>query len=62
MYKIFGFRNEEYLGKVGIVEFSIPKSGGYAYLLVNFNAFNEGSFSMREQRSRWRKDYLLKSW
>lgn len=53
MYKIFGFRNDEYLGKVGIVEFSIPKSGTYAYLLGNFNAFNEGSFRMREQRSRW---------
>ncbi|NJE26205.1 hypothetical protein E3E22_06145 [Thermococcus sp. MV5] len=53
MYKIFGFRNDEYLGKVGIVEFSIPKSGTYAYLLGNFNAFNEGSFRMEGQGSRW---------
>ncbi|WP_056934344.1 alpha amylase N-terminal ig-like domain-containing protein [Thermococcus barophilus] len=53
MYKIFGFKDDEYLGKVAEVEFSIPKSGSYAYLLGNFNAFNEGSFRMKEKRGRW---------
>ncbi|WP_175059936.1 alpha amylase N-terminal ig-like domain-containing protein [Thermococcus sp. 2319x1] len=53
MYKIFGFRDDDYLGKVGIVEFSIPKRGSYAYLLGNFNAFNEGSFRMKEKGDRW---------
>ncbi|NJE11687.1 glycoside hydrolase family 13 protein [Thermococcus sp. LS2] len=53
MYKIFGFKNDEYLGKVAEVEFSIPKRGSYAYLLGNFNAFNEGSFRMREKDERW---------
>ncbi|WP_324734848.1 alpha amylase N-terminal ig-like domain-containing protein [Thermococcus sp. SY098] len=53
MYKIFGFKEDEYLGKVAEVEFSIPKSGSYAYLLGNFNAFNEGSFRMKEKRGRW---------
>ena len=41
MYKIFGFRDDDYFGKVGITEFSIPKTGSYAYLLGNFNAFSE---------------------
>ncbi|AIF69410.1 hypothetical protein PAP_04995 [Palaeococcus pacificus DY20341] len=54
MYKIFGFRDDKYLGRVGEVEFSIPKEGRYAYLLGNFNAFNEGSFRMREDGDRWR--------
>ncbi|MBO8174103.1 MAG: alpha amylase N-terminal ig-like domain-containing protein [Thermococcus sp.] len=53
MYKIFGFKNDEHLGKVAEVEFSIPKRGRYAYLLGNFNAFNEGSFRMREKDERW---------
>ncbi|KUJ99387.1 MAG: Neopullulanase [Thermococcales archaeon 44_46] len=53
MYKTFGFRDDKYLGKVGITEFSIPKSGSYAYLLGNFNAFNEGSFRMKEKGDRW---------
>ena len=53
MYKIFGFKNDEYLGKVAEVEFSTPKRGSYAYLLGNFNAFNEGSFRMRDEGDRW---------
>ncbi|HHI00876.1 MAG TPA: alpha-glycosidase, partial [Thermococcus litoralis] len=53
MYKIFGFRDDDYFGKVGITEFSIPKTGSYAYLLGNFNAFNEGSFRMKERGDRW---------
>ncbi|AHF81034.1 alpha amylase N-terminal ig-like domain-containing protein [Thermococcus paralvinellae] len=53
MYKIFGFKNDKYLGKVAEVEFSMLKRGSYAYLLGNFNAFNEGSFRMREKGDRW---------
>ncbi|USS41267.1 alpha amylase N-terminal ig-like domain-containing protein [Thermococcus aggregans] len=53
MYKIFGFKEDDYFGKVGIIEFSIPKAGSYAYLLGNFNAFNEGSFRMKEKGDRW---------
>lgn len=53
MYKIFGFKDDVYLGRVAEIEFNIPKEGKYAYLLGNFNAFNEGSFRMRERRDRW---------
>ena len=56
MYKIFGFRRDEALGRVALVEFSTPAERGetYAYLLGSFNAFNEGSFRMSKAGSRWR--------
>ncbi len=48
MYKTFGFKSDENL------EFSIPHRGEkYAYLLGSFNAFNEGSFRMKEEDGRW---------
>ncbi|MFA4647809.1 alpha amylase N-terminal ig-like domain-containing protein [Pyrococcus kukulkanii] len=53
MYKILSFKNDKYLGKVAKVKFSTPKRGSYAYLLGNFNAFNEGSFRMKEKGDRW---------
>ncbi len=53
MYKTFAFRNDDILGKVAFVEFSIPQEGDYAYLLGNFNAFNEGSFRMKTKSDRW---------
>ncbi|WP_461866233.1 alpha amylase N-terminal ig-like domain-containing protein [Thermococcus sp.] len=53
MYKTFAFRDDDVMGKVASVEFSIPKEGSYAYLLGNFNAFNEGSFRMKENGNRW---------
>ncbi|WP_297067863.1 alpha amylase N-terminal ig-like domain-containing protein, partial [Thermococcus sp.] len=56
MYKIFGFRRDEALGRVALVEFSTPAERGetYVYLLGSFNAFNEGSFRMSKAGSRWR--------
>ncbi|AEH25366.1 glycoside hydrolase family 13 protein [Pyrococcus yayanosii] len=53
MYKILEFGHNEYFGRVAKVEFSFPKRGGYAYLVGSFNAFNEGSFRMREKGDRW---------
>ncbi|ASI99531.1 alpha amylase N-terminal ig-like domain-containing protein [Thermococcus celer] len=55
MYKIFGFRDDGRFGRVAEVEFSIPAGSeeGYAYLLGNFNAFNEGSFRMMMEGRRW---------
>ncbi|WP_461863549.1 alpha amylase N-terminal ig-like domain-containing protein [Thermococcus sp.] len=53
MYKTFAFRDDDIFGKVARVEFSLPKEGDYAYLLGNFNSFNEGSFRMRERGGRW---------
>ena len=53
MYKIFGFKPDDRFGRVAEVEFSIPAKGSYAYLLGNFNAFNEGSFRMRQKGERW---------
>lgn len=53
MYKTFAFRDDDIMGKVASVEFSIPKEGSYAYLLGNFNAFNEGSLRMKERGDRW---------
>lgn len=47
MYKTFGFKDNVYLGRIAEIEFSIPREGEYAYLLSNFNAFNEGSFKFR---------------
>ncbi|NJE42949.1 alpha amylase N-terminal ig-like domain-containing protein [Thermococcus sp. GR6] len=54
MYKIFGFESNEYFGRIAKVEFSVPSRGSYAYLVGSFNAFNEGSFRMREENGRWR--------
>ncbi|AFL95089.1 cyclomaltodextrinase [Thermococcus cleftensis] len=54
MYKIFGFEPDWRFGRVARVEFSIPARGKYAYLLGNFNAFNEGSFRMERKGERWR--------
>jgi len=54
VYKIFGLEPDWRFGRVAKVEFSTPVSGGYAYLLGNFNAFNEGSFRMRKLGNRWR--------
>ncbi|NJE11112.1 alpha amylase N-terminal ig-like domain-containing protein [Thermococcus sp. MAR1] len=53
MYKIFGFQPDWRFGRVAEVEFSIPAKGSYAYLLGSFNAFNEGSFRMRQKGKRW---------
>ncbi|WP_258083326.1 alpha amylase N-terminal ig-like domain-containing protein [Thermococcus thermotolerans] len=53
MYKIFGFKPDWRFGRVAEVEFSIPRGGSYAYLVGNFNAFNEGSFRMRKKGKRW---------
>ena len=53
MYKTFGFKDNVYLGRIAEIEFSIPREGEYAYLLGNFNAFNEGSFRMKEKGDRW---------
>nr|WP_240911818.1 glycoside hydrolase family 13 protein [Thermococcus sp. M36] len=36
-----------------MVEFSTPAEGSYAYLLGNFNAFNEGSLRMRKDGNQW---------
>ncbi len=54
MYKIFGFNDDEVFGRVAEVEFSTPLRGRYAYLLGDFNAFNEGSLRMRRDGGRWR--------
>jgi len=54
VYKIFGFVYDEVLGRVAEVEFSTPLRGRYAYLLGNFNAFNEGSLRMRREGDRWK--------
>jgi glycosidase len=48
MYRIIGLEETDY-GRYVIVEFSIRAKGNYAYLLGNFNAFNEGSFRMRKE-------------
>ncbi|ABL78855.1 glycoside hydrolase family 13 protein [Thermofilum pendens] len=53
MYRVLGFRDDVYLGRVVKAEFSAPREGEYAYLLGNFNAFNEGSFRMRGAGDRW---------
>ncbi|QDA30565.1 alpha-glycosidase [Thermococcus indicus] len=53
MYKIFGFKPDWRFGRVAEMEFSIPKEGSYAYLVGDFNAFNEGSFRMRQKGKRW---------
>jgi len=52
-FSALNFKNDKYLGKVAKVKFSTPKRGSYAYLLGNFNAFNEGSFRMKEKGDRW---------
>jgi len=55
VYKIFGFKESETFGRVALVEFSFPYDGrSYAYLLGNFNAFNEGSFRMKRDGDQWR--------
>ncbi|NJF25617.1 glycoside hydrolase family 13 protein [Thermococcus sp. Bubb.Bath] len=55
MYKIFGFNESETFGRVALVEFSFPyDEESYAYLLGNFNAFNEGSFRMELDGNRWK--------
>jgi len=59
VYKIFGFERDERFGRVARVEFSLPMRGDYAYLVGNFNAFNEGSFRMRARGNRWRIELKL---
>ncbi len=55
MYKIFGFKESKIFGRVALVEFSFPYNGeSHAYLLGNFNAFNEGSFRMKLDGNRWK--------
>ncbi|WP_335755331.1 hypothetical protein [Thermococcus profundus] len=54
MYKTFGFIEDETFGRLAEVEFSVPAGDEeYAYLLGNFNAFNEGSFRMKRTGERW---------
>ncbi|WP_457751010.1 alpha amylase N-terminal ig-like domain-containing protein [Thermococcus sp.] len=59
MYKIFGFERDKRFGRVARVEFSFPLRGDYAYLVGNFNAFNEGSFRMKAREGRWRVELKL---
>ncbi len=45
---------EKSSGRCVITEFSIRAKGEYAYLLGDFNAFNEGSFRMENKNGTWR--------
>lgn len=60
MYKTFGFVEDWRFGRLAEVEFSIPAGNEkYAYLLGNFNAFNEGSIRMKKRGNRWTVRVLL---
>lgn len=54
MYKLVSFRDSEIFGRVAEVEFSLIREGSYAYLLGDFNAFNEGSFRMEQEGKNWK--------
>lgn len=53
MYSIIGLKEKSH-GRYVITEFSIRAKGRYAYLLGNFNAFNEGSFRMENKNGVWK--------
>jgi glycosidase len=53
MYRITSVRKTDH-GRSLLIEFSVDVEGKYAYLLGDFNAFNEGGFRMRRERNAWR--------
>jgi glycosidase len=52
VYRIIGTKETDH-GRFVLVEFSVEAKGRYAYLIGNFNSFNDGSLRMRREGRKW---------
>jgi len=53
VYHLIGTEETDH-GRFVLVEFSVEAGGRYAYLIGNFNSFNDGSLRMRREGRKWK--------